>query len=150
YLDGSYPRRHHAPRSQTGGCGMSGPMPVGVTPENTTRSVSRVDHFANIPLPTAARALASAVLRAFALAPPGFTTVPSLTSLLTGISFVGLVACGMTLITISGNIMSFSLGVTVAAATVIFAIAYNYAGLPTAVAATFVSAAIISGLQGLM
>jgi ribose/xylose/arabinose/galactoside ABC-type transport system permease subunit len=129
---------------------MSGPMPVGVTPENTTRSVSRVDHFANIPLPTAARALASAVLIAFALATPGFTTVPSLTSLLTGISFVGLVACGMTLITISGNIMSFSLGVTVAAATVIFAIAYNSAGLPTAVAATFVSAAIISGLQGLM
>ena len=50
---------------------------------------------------------------------PGFFTAASLISLLTTMSFVGCVAVGMTFITLSGNIMSFSLGATLAATTVV-------------------------------
>jgi ribose/xylose/arabinose/galactoside ABC-type transport system permease subunit len=129
---------------------MNAPMPVSMAARGEDNRAPGVSRFANISLSTAIRAGAFALLIALALATPGFTTVPSLTSLLTGISFVGFVASGMTLITISGNIMSFSLGVTIAAGTIIFASVYNSAGLPAAVVVTFVSAAIISGLQGLV
>jgi ribose/xylose/arabinose/galactoside ABC-type transport system permease subunit len=129
---------------------MNAPMPVSMAAQGEDHRAPGESRFANISLLTAIRAGAFALLIALALATPGFTTVPSLTSLLTGISFVGFVASGMTLITISGNIMSFSLGVTMAAGTIIFASVYNSAGLPAAVVVTFVSAAIMSGLQGLV
>jgi ribose/xylose/arabinose/galactoside ABC-type transport system permease subunit len=45
------------------------------------------------------------VLLAVIFATPGFLAGPSILSLLTTVSFIGCVAIGMTLITISGNIM---------------------------------------------
>ena len=51
-------------------------------------------------------------LAVIAFATPGFVSWPSIVSLLTTVSFIGCVAVGMTMITISGNIMSFSLGAT--------------------------------------
>ncbi len=53
------------------------------------------------------------ILVAVILATPGFLAGPSILALLTTVSFIGCVAIGMTLITISGNIMSFALGATV-------------------------------------
>ncbi len=93
---------------------------------------------------------APSLLIAVALATPGFISVPSLTSLLTAISFVGCVACGMTLITISGYVMSFSLGVTVAGASIVFAEVYAAAGLTLAIASALITGAFLSGVQGLV
>ena len=41
-------------------------------------------------------------------------------SLMTTMSFIGCVAIGMTFITLSGNIMSFALGATLGATTIVF------------------------------
>lgn len=55
-----------------------------------------------------------------ALATPGFLSTPSIVALLTSMSFIGCVAVGMTFITLSGNIMSLCLGVTLSACSLIF------------------------------
>ncbi len=94
------------------------------------------------------RIAAPAILVCLALSTPGFLTAPSIASLLAAVSFIGLVACGMTLITISGNVMSFSLGVTLTGATIIFTAVFNAAGFVPAAIATVISAAFVSGLQG--
>ena len=99
---------------------------------------------------TAIRALAVAALAVIALTTPGFVSVPSFVSLLTTISFIGCVAVGMTLITISGNIMSFSLGATVGASAMIFIIAANALGAYPAFAITLVFGGLLSGAQGLV
>ncbi|HEY7663520.1 MAG TPA: hypothetical protein VH934_10405, partial [Xanthobacteraceae bacterium] len=75
------------------------------------------------------RAGALAALLALALTTPGFLSEPSLLSLLTTVSFIGCVAVGMTLITISGNIMSFSLGALTGATAMVFILAVNWGGL---------------------
>lgn len=94
------------------------------------------------------RIAAPVILVCLALFTPGFLTSPSVTSLLAAMSFIGLVACGMTLITISGNVMSFSLGVTLTGATIVFTTVFNVAGLLPAAVATVFFAAFVSGLQG--
>ena len=103
-----------------------------------------------IPFSTLMRGAATAVLVAIALATPGFATTANITAFLTAISFVGFVACGMTLITISGNVMSFSLGITVATASVVFATVYNSSGMFAAVLAALAAAAFVNGVQGLV
>ena len=60
----------------------------------------------------AVRLLAVLALVGFAVTTPSFFTAVSLFSLLNTTSFIGCVAVGMTFITLSGNIMSFSLAVT--------------------------------------
>ena len=56
----------------------------------------------------------------------------------------------MTLITISGYVMSFSLGVTVAGASIVFAEVYAAAGLTLAIASALITGAFLSGVQGLV
>jgi ribose/xylose/arabinose/galactoside ABC-type transport system permease subunit len=97
-----------------------------------------------------ARAVGIIAVVAFAAAAPGFATKPSLVSLVTTVSFVGCIAVGTTLITIGGNIMSFSLAATLAASTVIFTGLFNAAGLLAAILITLASAAVLSGAQGLL
>lgn len=97
-----------------------------------------------------ARAFGIIAVIAFAAAAPGFASKPSLVSLVTTVSFVGCVAVGTTLITIGGNIMSFSLAATLAASTVIFTSLFNVTGVFAAILITLVSAAAVSGVQGLL
>src|SRR5262245_13858726 len=66
------------------------------------------------------------ILVAVILATPGFLAGPSILALLTTVSFIGCVAIGMTLITISGNIMSFALGATVGVTAMVFILAANW------------------------
>lgn len=87
---------------------------------------------------------------AFAAAAPGFATRPSLISMITTVSFVGCIAVGTTLITIGGNIMSFSLAATLAVSTIIFTASFNASGLYAAIPITLASAALVSGFQGLL
>src|SRR4051812_15392784 len=75
-----------------------------------------------------AQTLGIIVLLGVILATPGFLAGPSILSLLTTVSFIGCVAIGMTLITISGNIMSFALGATVGVTAMVFIAASNLLG----------------------
>src|SRR5262249_13974022 len=98
----------------------------------------------------AVRAAVLAVLAAIALATPGFLSQPSILSLLTTVSFIGCVAVGMTLITISGNIMSFSLGALAGATAMIFILAVNWGGFAFGLAAALVFAAATNAAQGFL
>lgn len=96
------------------------------------------------------RIAAAAVLALAALATPGFVSGPNLLSLVTTVSFIGCVAVGMTLITISGNIMSFSLGALVGATAMIFILAVNLGGVAFGLAAALAFAALINAAQGFL
>jgi ribose/xylose/arabinose/galactoside ABC-type transport system permease subunit len=96
------------------------------------------------------RIAATMVLALAALLTPGFVSEPNLLSLVTTVSFIGCVAVGMTLITISGNIMSFSLGALVGATAMIFILAVNVGGVAFGLAAAFAFAAVINAAQGFL
>jgi ribose/xylose/arabinose/galactoside ABC-type transport system permease subunit len=91
---------------------------------------------------------ATAILLAFALASPGFLSQASMVSLLTTSSFIGCVAVGMTLITLSGNVMAFCLGATAAVSAMMFIVATNWGGLAFAVPATLLFGALLNCVQG--
>jgi ribose/xylose/arabinose/galactoside ABC-type transport system permease subunit len=95
----------------------------------------------------AIRLAALVALVAIAVMTPGFFTAVSLFSLLNTTSFIGCVAVGMTFITLSGNIMSFALGVTLSTSGIVF-IAALPLGLPGALLVAFAYGAAITGLQG--
>jgi ribose/xylose/arabinose/galactoside ABC-type transport system permease subunit len=100
------------------------------------------------PLLSIVRATTVIVLTVVALATPGFLSKPSILSLLTTISFIGCVAVGMTLITISGNIMSFSLGASVGVAAMIFIVAVNWGGVTFGLIAALTLGAVVNAMQG--
>jgi ribose/xylose/arabinose/galactoside ABC-type transport system permease subunit len=82
------------------------------------------------------------------LSTPGFLAGPSILSLLTTVSFIGCVAIGMTLITISGNIMSFALGATVGVTAMVFILAVNTFGFGLGLLCGLAFGAAITALQG--
>ena len=90
------------------------------------------------------------VLLAVIFATPGFLAGPSILSLLTTVSFIGCVAIGMTLITISGNIMSFALGATVGVTAMVFILASNWLGFGLGLVVGLLFGSLLTGLQGLM
>jgi ribose/xylose/arabinose/galactoside ABC-type transport system permease subunit len=82
-----------------------------------------------------------------ALTTPGFLTATSILSLLTTMAFVGCVAVGMTFITLSGNVMSFCLGATLSATTIVFTASLPI-GLVGALALAFLFSVLLTGGQG--
>ena len=90
------------------------------------------------------------VLLAVIFATPGFLAGPSILSLLTTVSFIGCVAIGMTLITISGNIMSFALGTTVGVTAMVFIVASNWLGFGLGLVVGLLFGSLLTGLQGLL
>jgi ribose/xylose/arabinose/galactoside ABC-type transport system permease subunit len=98
----------------------------------------------------AVRAVAALALALTALFTPGFLSEPNVLSLVTTVSFIGCVAIGMTLITISGNIMSFSLGALVGATAMVFIVAVNVGGVIFAFVAALLFAAVTNGAQGFL
>ena len=93
------------------------------------------------------RLAAATVLVLVALTTPGFLSLPSMLSLLTIMSFIGCVAVGMTFVTLSGNIMSFALGATLSATTIVFMSSLPV-GLVGAIAVAFTFSAVLTGMQG--
>ena len=87
------------------------------------------------------------VLLAVIFATPGFLAKPSILSFLTTVSFIGCVAIGMTLITISGNIMSFALAPPWA---MVFILASNWLGFGFGLVVGLLFGSLLTGLQGLM
>lgn len=98
---------------------------------------------------TTIRVTALLALAAVALATPGFTSKPSILSMLTSVSFIGCVAVGMTFITISGNIMSFCLGATLSAVAMVFAGALDW-GVPAALLVALAVGGVMTMAQGLV
>jgi ribose/xylose/arabinose/galactoside ABC-type transport system permease subunit len=88
-----------------------------------------------------------AALTAAALATPGFISTPNIVTLLGTTSFIGCVAIGMTFIMLSGNIMSFSLGSTMASGAMLYC-ALSDCGAAIATAATILYAIAVSAAQG--
>jgi ribose/xylose/arabinose/galactoside ABC-type transport system permease subunit len=91
-----------------------------------------------------AAVLALVIVAAFT---PGFFTTVSLFSLLNTTSFIGCVAVGMTFITLSGNIMSFALSVTLSTSGMVFMAALPL-GLTSALVVAFAFGAALTGIQG--
>jgi ribose/xylose/arabinose/galactoside ABC-type transport system permease subunit len=83
----------------------------------------------------------------FAVSTPWFLSTTSIRSLLTTVSFVGCVAVGMTFIRLSGNIMSFSIGASMSATTIVF-MASIALGLIPALILAFLFCAALNGIQG--
>ena len=98
---------------------------------------------------TAIRIAALVGLVVVALATPGFTSKPSVLSMLTTVSFIGCVAVGMTFVTISGNIMSFCLGASASVAAITFMAGLGW-GVPAAVVLAFAVGGAINLAQGLL
>jgi ribose/xylose/arabinose/galactoside ABC-type transport system permease subunit len=88
-------------------------------------------------------------LAIWALATPGFTTWLSLYALLNAISFIGCVAVGMTFITLTGNIMSLSLGATLSACALMFLGSLSF-GVPVAFVIAVLFGVAISAIQGVL
>lgn len=90
---------------------------------------------------------AAAAVVLFAVSTPGFLSATSIRSLLTIVSFIGCVAVGMTFITLSGNIMSFSIGASMSATTIVFMMSLTL-GLVPALILAFLFCAALNGIQG--
>src|SRR5436309_1745582 len=90
------------------------------------------------------------ILVSVIIATPGFLAGPSILALLTTVSFIGCVAIGMTLITISGNIMSFALGATVGVTAMVFILATNRLGFGPGLLVGLLFGSLLTGLQGLL
>ena len=93
--------------------------------------------------------LASFCLLALALATPGFLSRPSLIALANSAALVGCVAIGMSFVTISGNLMSFSLGTIASVAAVCF-MGLLPMGLVPALVLTLALGTVLSTLQGVV
>jgi ribose/xylose/arabinose/galactoside ABC-type transport system permease subunit len=104
----------------------------------------------NLSLRSVGRIVLVAVIVLTAAATPGILAKPTIVSFLTSISFIGCVAVGMTLITISGNILSLSLGATTAAAAAAYIAALNAGGFAAGALAALAMGALISGAQGVL
>lgn len=87
------------------------------------------------------------MLLVLAVITPGFTAAPSLLSLINTGSLIGCVAVGMTFITLSGNIMSFSLGATTGVAAIVCAALSGFGAVP-ALASAIAVAIVVSAAQG--
>lgn len=78
---------------------------------------------------------------------PGFGSLPNLIALSGTISLIGCIAVGMTFVTLSGNIMSFSLGATCAATAMIVS-HLSGLGLTVSVIAGLAFSMLVTGMQG--
>ena len=90
-----------------------------------------------------------AFLIILALSTPGFISLPNLMALTGTISLVGCVAIGMTFITMSGNIMSFALGATAAATSMLVAY-YSPVGGGVSIFIGLLFAVVVSAAQGIL
>lgn len=88
-----------------------------------------------------------AVVVVTALSTDGFLTASNARAILASTAFTGLVASGLTLIMVNGNLFSLSLGSTLAVAAMVYMSLLGH-GLAVAVAAALVAGAAITGLQG--
>jgi ribose/xylose/arabinose/galactoside ABC-type transport system permease subunit len=95
------------------------------------------------------RLAAIAALVFYALLTPGFDTWLSLNALINAVAFIGCVAVGMTFITVTGNIMSLCLGVTLSVSALVFLSTLSI-GAMAAFVVTVLFGILITALQGFL
>lgn len=93
--------------------------------------------------------IAVLVVLAGAATTQGFFTVANVKAILSSVSFVGVVAVGMTVIMISGAFASMSLGTTAAVSAMVFVSSLKF-GVPVAILMTLALGVAIGALQGVM
>lgn len=77
----------------------------------------------------------------------GFMTVSNLKAILTAAAFVGIIAVGLTVIVLSGNLFSLALGQTVAVTAMLFLYTLQF-GLAPAIGLTLLLGLVIGAVQG--
>jgi len=77
----------------------------------------------------------------------GFMTVSNLKAILTAAAFVGIIAVGLTVIVLSGNLFSLALGQTVAVTAMLFLYTLQF-GLALAIVLTLLLGLVIGAVQG--
>ena len=77
----------------------------------------------------------------------GFMTVSNLKAILTAAAFVGIIAVGLTVIVLSGNLFSLALGQTVAVTAMFFLYSLQW-GLASAIVMTLLLGLVIGAVQG--
>ncbi len=100
-------------------------------------------------LPDVLLGVAVIALLIFLVATVGFFTQTSLVALLSDSAITGIIALGMTVIALSGNVLSFSLGVTASVATLVCLATLQYGAAVSILLTVLVGAAIFS-VQGLL
>jgi ribose/xylose/arabinose/galactoside ABC-type transport system permease subunit len=116
--------------------------------DRAERSSATADRFLRlIAAKTSIAGVGLVALAVLAFLTPGFTSSPSINALINTASFIGCVAVGMTFITLSGNIMSFSLGAA-AGLTAITCAGLTKYGLAAALLVPLALSIAINALQG--
>lgn len=121
------------------------------TPDNIQEKKS---HYTNIRILIGRSGLLIALIILFvvlALVAPNFLTARNMLNVLRQVSFVGIIACGMTLALISGNV-DLSVGSVVALSSALLGVLYVNMGwpLPLAIVAVLLEATIVGCLAGLI
>lgn len=88
-----------------------------------------------------------AVLLIGGLTTPSFLSIGNIKSILLASAFVGVIAIGMTMIMLSGNVFSLSLGITAAGCAMVFLYSLRYGLIPAILVAIF-AGCIFGALQG--
>ncbi|QND44541.1 ABC transporter permease (plasmid) [Rhizobium lusitanum] len=96
---------------------------------------------------TAVRFATLAMIAVAAAAVPGFASVQNLSAVMFSASAIGIAACGLALVTISGKLFMLSIGATTAVSTIVFASLLGY-GVPAALAGTVLIGLICGLIQG--
>ncbi|WP_100812489.1 ABC transporter permease [Microbacterium sp. BR1] len=78
---------------------------------------------------------------------PGFATIANARAILSSMTLIGIVAVGMSFVTLSGNIISTSLGTTVVISSMVFLSALTY-GVPGGIVVTLIVATVVCAMQG--
>ncbi|MCW3007996.1 MAG: transporter permease [Solirubrobacterales bacterium] len=91
----------------------------------------------------------AAILVIGALTTEGFLSVDNVKAILGSTAFVGIIAVGITVIMLSGNLFSLSLGTTTAVCAMLFLFALQ-AGIVVAIVATVALGAVLGAAQGLL
>ncbi len=78
----------------------------------------------------------------------GFSSIQNISSILYMTASVGIVACGLSLVTISGNLFMLSISATTSLSTIIFISTLKF-GIPAAIVLTLLSGIIFGAIQGI-
>ena len=95
----------------------------------------------------AVAALVAALMLYGAVATQGFLTISNAKAILDAAAIVGIIAAGLTVIMLSGNLFSLALGQTVAVSAMLFLYTLQF-GIVTAVLLTLLLGLAMGGLQG--
>lgn len=96
---------------------------------------------------TSVRIATAVVVLIACLAVDGFATTQNLSAILFTTVSVGIAACGLALVTISGNLFMLSISAITSISTIVFASLLNL-GIPTAIILTLAAGVILGGIQG--